>query len=107
MYRNHCCCGAVTLEVDAGMDITETASHSQTANEPPRARLVATDKDIIVDAEPSALGCLEIFPGQRQYFCNICANTLYTRFDDGNISVKVPVAGNDEMPQQLPQHCEV
>lgn len=107
MYKNHCCCGAITLEVHADIDATDASTQSLAECASTNIRMLARDEDIVVDAEPSALGCLEIFPGHRQFFCNICANTLYSRFENGQVSLQVQFSGHDLTAQHHVDQCRV
>lgn len=94
MHTTPCCCGAVTVSVDTDTDTQTMATDVQ------HDVLLPSDAKISIDAEPAALGCLEIFSGQRQYFCNICANALYTQFADGQIRVQRHHAGQAVTAQQ-------
>ena len=107
MYRNQCCCGAITLEVRAEIDATDASTQALAECGSSDIQMQARDEDISVDAEPSALGCLEIFPGHRQFFCNICANTLYSCFEDGQVRLQVQYDGHDVIGQHHADQCRI
>ncbi|GGW94339.1 hypothetical protein [Alteromonas halophila] len=107
MFKNHCCCGAITLEVNADIDASNVSPHALAEGHDSEFRMQVPAEDVVVDAEPCALGCLEIFPGHRQYFCNICASTLYTRIDEGQLSLSVQFSGHDVMSKHHVAQCRV
>lgn len=103
MYKGSCHCQAIQLEL-SGVSEHEGDVETLSCSDNISMTVNALREELIIDCAPSAIGEVEVTPGLKQYFCNLCATPVFTQDTRGNVALHINFYGHDLLAEHHRQY---